>query len=207
MTPCQNFWNKVRMNVRIYFWRTAFISAWPECGYRRGPLPPLCAVIGGRSVNSGAMSIWCYIWETEIGSRTQRRTCDCRIWAPWLKSYIGLCRNERPPVKHHQVKSRSAGSKPRHFHTFVYSLICKRTYRICRIASSANASEQSQILYVLYYGSAPPHPLQRNMFQDWHLSPSFIHSAALFVLLLRLSPSWTRCNDTDPEWQHAFMNL
>ncbi len=33
-----------------------------------------------------------------------------------------------------------------------YLRICKRTYRIWGIASLANASEQSQILYVLYYG-------------------------------------------------------
>ena len=63
-----------------------------------------------------------------------------------ISSDVGLYRKERPPVKHNQVKSRSAGSKPRHFHTFVYSQICKRTCRIWRIASSANASEQSQIL-------------------------------------------------------------
>ena len=37
-----------------------------------------------------------------------------------------------------------------------YLRICKRTYRIWRIASSANASEQSQTLYVLYYWNKDP---------------------------------------------------
>ncbi len=70
--------------------------------------------------------------------------------------YIGLYRTERPPVKHNQAKSRSPGSNNIFFDTFgliVYSQICWRTYRIWRIASSANASEQSQILYVLYHGN------------------------------------------------------
>ncbi len=86
-------------------------------------------------------------------SLTQVGSCVVQPTTPsaQYRTAIGLYRKERPPMKRNQVKSKSVGSKPGHFHTFVYSQICERTYRIWRIASLANTLEESQILYVLYH--------------------------------------------------------
>ena len=55
--------------------------------------------------------------------------------------------------------------------------ICKRTYRIWWIASSANTLEQSQILYVLYYVADVRIPTPRPCFD-----PSFARFCAVFSL-------------------------
>ena len=72
------------------------------------------------------------LWGTSQESNPSNSVCSLtyRTVHKGVKiSDIGLYRKEHPPVKHNQVKSRSVGSKPGHFHTFVYSPIYKRTPR------------------------------------------------------------------------------
>ncbi len=69
---------------------------------------------------------------------------------------LDILRYRKDPKKNVLQSGVTRSNSPKYYQnvskTVVWYLrICKRTYRIWRIASSANASEQSQILYVLYY--------------------------------------------------------
>ena len=85
-----------------------------------------------------------------------------------------------------------------------YLRICKRMYRIWRIASLVNASEQSQILYVLYYGICGMQHLLAVTFCGWVFSRFFDTKAVgrLRVLLwLSICISKSLMYITNISWQ------
>ena len=132
------------------------------------------AKIRGCALNVGGMSIAVCLWKADQISPLK----SCVVRFLWVRVFRGWLRNtncsqpkeptaivsislhilwyRKDPKKNilqwGMTRSNSPKCCPNVSKTVVWYLrICKRTYRIWRIAISADASEQSQILYVLCY--------------------------------------------------------